>query len=287
MPRSDTTPGTARGSRRPTTELLLDAAELLHARELTLRVLARELGEPSRRVRDAVLELLREGLVRQSGVGGPLARYTLTGTGADALAARGRFLGDVVVLFTDLVASTELIATHGELGAHDRRLRHLNLLRASVAAAGGHEVKGLGDGLMVAFADANAAVRCALAMQRSVADDADGLGLRVGLQLGPVLREGDDLHGSTVITAARLCDQAGRGDVLISREVADALSGDAAGQPFVLAPAGTRALKGLAVPIETYTVTPASLPPGHLPHHAAGVGAAPSGAVGGRTQTDR
>ncbi|MBO9532567.1 MAG: hypothetical protein J7513_06320 [Solirubrobacteraceae bacterium] len=238
--------------RRSTPELLLDAAEALHASEATGRTLAKVLGEPSSRVRHALQELEREGLIRHAGGGpGRLARYTLTEAGAAALADRGRFLGDIVVLFTDLVASTQMIAEHGELGAHERRLRHFALLRKAVTRNGGHEVKGLGDGLMVAFADAHAAARCALDMQRTVGADADGLGLRVGMHRGPVLREGEDLHGSTVIAASRLCDRAESGEVLLSQAVADALEGTTG---FGLSERGAQELKGLSVPVPTFAL---------------------------------
>lgn len=235
---------------RPAGALLLDVAEALHASALTARTVAQELGEPGARVRDAFVALEAEGLIAPAGGGlGRMARFTLTDRGVDALAGHGRFPGDVTVLFTDLVASTQLIAAHGELGAHERRIRHLALLRAAVLRAGGHEVKGLGDGLMVAFADAATACRCADDMQRAVAADADGLGLRVGIHVGDVLRDGDDLHGSTVITASRLCDQADAGMTLISAEVADAAAGAIDARS-----AGTRRLKGLADPVETYVL---------------------------------
>jgi class 3 adenylate cyclase len=249
-------------STSPTTsaadELLLDVAEGLHASALTVRSLAQQLGQPSRRVRDAIVALQDEGLVAPAGGGpGRLARFTLTGEGAAALSARGRFPGDVVMLFTDLVASTELISAHGEEGAHQRRINHLALLRAAVLRAGGYEVKGLGDGIMVAFADPVAACRCATDMQRSVAADADGLGLRVGLHAGPVLRDGDDLHGTTVITASRLCDKADSGRTLISEAVV-AAAGDAV--QGLLEPVGLIELKGLSEPVDTYVLSSTSHP---------------------------
>jgi class 3 adenylate cyclase len=251
-PTSDSSPLPRRTASRSTDEVLLAVAERLHASELTIRTVAQELGESSRRVREAITALLGEGLVRHSGGGpGRLARFTLTAEGVEALAARGRFVGDVVMLFTDLVASTEMISAHGELGAHERRIRHLALLRAAVQRAGGHEVKGLGDGLMVAFGDPVAACRCALDMQRSVAADADGLGLRVGLHSGPVLREDDDLHGSTVIAASRLCDKAASGEVLVSEDVAARIS---AADGFGLAERGFQELKGLEAPVETFAL---------------------------------
>jgi class 3 adenylate cyclase len=240
----------ATSGRRPADVLLLDVAEALHASARTARQVGQDLGESSSRVREALRALVDEGIVAPAGGGpGRLARFTLTGAGAEALARRGRFPGDVVVLFTDLVASTQMIAEHGEIGAHERRIRHFALLRAAISRAGGYEVKGLGDGVMVAFPDASVALACAADMQRSVAADPDGLGLRVGLHMGPVLRDGDDLHGTTVITASRLCDQADSGQTLLSGAVREAGGHLLDGRVRAV---GDKVLKGLAEPVPTY-----------------------------------
>jgi adenylate cyclase len=252
VPPRPTIPAVLEQTRRDAAELLLDVAEALHASSRTSRQVAQLVGAPSGRVRELLAALLDEGVVAPAGGGpGRLARFTLTERGVDALAARGRFPGDVVVVFTDLVASTRMIAEHGEIGAHERRLRHFTLLRAAVARAGGYEVKGLGDGLMVAFPDAAVAIACASDMQRSVAADPDGLGLRVGLHCGPVLRDGDDLHGTTVITASRLCDQAQSGETLLSADVREAAGRLLDGRVRAL---GERELKGLSAPVTTYAL---------------------------------
>lgn len=254
MPLNDLVTAAIPGS-RSTAALLLDVAEALHASARTSKQVGQELGESPRRVRDAIRALLDEGIVAPAGGGpGRLARFTLTAQGVEALAARGRFVGHVVVLFTDLVASTQMIAEHGELGAHERRINHLALLRAAIARSGGHEVKGLGDGVMVAFAEPTVALACASDMQRAVAADPDGLGLRVGLHLGPVLREDDDLYGTTVITASRLCDQAQSGQTLLSSAVREAAGHVLDGRVQAL---GERELKGLAEPVAIYALTDA------------------------------
>ena len=79
-----------------------------------------------------------------------------------------------------------------------------------VAEHGGREVRSTGDGLMVAFSSAVAAVRCAVAMQRATRRRRT-LELRVGLDAGEPLPDGDDLYGTPVIVAGRLCDAAGAG----------------------------------------------------------------------------
>ena len=75
----------------------------------------------------------------------------------------------VSVLFTDLVDSTASSARLGAAVADDLRRVHFGLLRESVAAHGGYEVKTLGDGIMVVFSGVGAALDTAIGMQRAVA----------------------------------------------------------------------------------------------------------------------
>src|SRR5204863_3894712 len=83
---------------------------------------------------------------------------------------------------------------------------------------GGTEVKTLGDGVMVVFASASAALSCAVAMQQGVERDNRAreaiVGLRDGLSIGEVSREDDDYFGDPVIQAARLCATCESGQVL-------------------------------------------------------------------------
>ena len=70
-------------------------------------------------------------------------------------------------MFTDVVGSTTLYDRYGDDEADARRARHFAVLREVVAAHDGREVKSTGDGLMVTFSSAVAAVRCAVALQRA------------------------------------------------------------------------------------------------------------------------
>jgi class 3 adenylate cyclase/tetratricopeptide (TPR) repeat protein len=140
--------------------------------------------------------------------------------------------GTVTVLFTDLVDSTALTNRVG-----DERARALGrdveeIVRERVERHRGIEVKGLGDGQMVAFTSARRAVLCAVDIQkglerwrRSDAQRAD-LALRIGLHTGEVIREEADLFGATVNFAARVAAQAAGGEVLLS-EAAKAVLGAA------------------------------------------------------------
>jgi class 3 adenylate cyclase len=201
----------------------------------------------ARRIGSAIEMLEAEGLIESSSDGDHVL-YRTTPSGLATLERQGRFPGAAAVLFTDIVGSTELIGEFGEAGAHTRRQRHFSLLREAIAACGGREVKSLGDGLMVVFADPVAAIECAIAMQRGVARDC-GLGLRIGLHAGDVLREGNDFFGTTVIIARRLCESAQAGQIVVSEDTRGLTNGtgDSGGEPFESL--GSVELKGLSEPV--------------------------------------
>lgn len=147
----------------------------------------------------------------------------------------------LTILFTDLVGSTSLFERHGDEAADSVRRQHFEVLRRAVAEHGGREVKSTGDGLMVAFFSAVAAVRCAVDMQRATAMMGQ-LDLRVGLDAGEPLPDGDDLYGTPVIVASRLCDSAGTGEILAS-EVVCQVAGPRIAE--LIRPVGTMRLRGI------------------------------------------
>ena len=152
----------------------------------------------------------------------------------------------VTLLFTDLAGSTQLLEGLGDEAGTEVVRRHLCLLRRAVTSHGGREVKSLGDGLMVAFADPACAARCAAAMQRAVARHnrtaALALGLRVGLHAGHAQVDGADYFGIPVVIAKRLCDACRPGQVIAS-ELTLAGAGHEVDQ------LGELTLKGLSGPI--------------------------------------
>jgi class 3 adenylate cyclase len=158
--------------------------------------------------------------------------------------------GIVALLFTDLVGSTSMYDRIGDEGAETVRRAHFAALRHALAAHGGEEVKSLGDGLMVAFTSAVAAVEAAIAMQRA-AQGTPGTQIRVGLHAGEPLRDEGDYFGVSVNTARRLCDVAGAGQILASDLIRALVS------PRIrtgLRPVGELALKGIVEPVWAYEV---------------------------------
>jgi class 3 adenylate cyclase/tetratricopeptide (TPR) repeat protein len=162
---------------------------------------------------------------------------------------------NVTVLFTDLVGSTELASALSPEAADDLRRRHFSALRQAIVTSGGSEVKNLGDGLMVVFGVASAALGCAVAMQQAVERDNVGaeqrLGLRVGLSSGEATREAEDYFGDPVIEAARLCARAEAGQILAS-ELVRAMAGRRGSHRFTSI--GELELKGLPDPVETHKI---------------------------------
>jgi class 3 adenylate cyclase len=159
---------------------------------------------------------------------------------------------NVAILFTDIVGSTELSQRLSAQAADEVRREHFSALRQAIAETGGIEVKSLGDGLMVAFPVASAALSCAVAMQQAVARDNIRMGhhlqLRVGLSAGEVTREADDYFGDPVIEAARLCARA-NGDQILVANLVRAMAGRRS--PHSFTSLGPSELKGLSDAVET------------------------------------
>jgi len=162
---------------------------------------------------------------------------------------------NITVLFTDLVGSTQLQSSVAPEEADGIRRDHFTVLRQAVAESGGREVKNLGDGLMVVFGSASAALACAVAMQQGVEVDgrvrAQDIGLRVGLAGGEVTREDDDYFGEPVIEAARLCARCEGGQILAS-DLVRLMAGRR--NPHTTTTVGALELKGLPDPVDTVEV---------------------------------
>src|SRR5437773_4270654 len=114
----------------------------------------------------------------------------------------------VTVVITDLVGSTELESRVGPIIAEELREEHFGLLRGAVSEAGGREVKNTGDGLMVAFDSAAAAVSCSVSIQqrfeRRNRSAAEKLLIKAGVSAGDASSAEGDVFGMPVIEAARL-----------------------------------------------------------------------------------
>jgi class 3 adenylate cyclase/ketosteroid isomerase-like protein len=127
--------------------------------------------------------------------------------------------GTMTLVFTDIVDSTGLAQSVGDgawaeiIGKHEKDVERIT------ADAGGTVVKFLGDGSMLAFDSARAAVRASVEIQR-VALKGQFV-LRVGIHTGEVIRTDNDLYGVTVNKAARVAASAGPGEIMVSSTTKD------------------------------------------------------------------
>ena len=151
--------------------------------------------------------------------------------------------GFATILVAELVGSATLFEHQADDAADAVRREHFAALRQAADEHGGREVRASEDGVMVAFPSAVAAVRCAVDMQRATSDAERALTLRVGLDAGEPLPEGDDLFGTPVIVAGRLCDLAEPGEILAS-EVVCRIAAPRITEPIL--PAGAFKLRGVA-----------------------------------------
>jgi pimeloyl-ACP methyl ester carboxylesterase len=127
------------------------------------------------------------------------------------------------VLFTDIVASTELAAKLGDRAWRDLLQRFHAMGREQLAAHRGQEVDTAGDGLFATFDGPARAIRCAAAMAREARTI--GLDLRAGLHTGEVEDTGEKVSGMAVHIGARVMALAGAGEVLVSSTVKDLVAG--------------------------------------------------------------
>jgi class 3 adenylate cyclase/tetratricopeptide (TPR) repeat protein len=162
---------------------------------------------------------------------------------------------DVTVLLTDFVDPTGWTSRLSPGLLDTFRRHHLSILRQAVAEAGGSEVKCTGDGFMVVFDTAAAALSCAVAMQQGVEHDnraqGQGVGLRVGLSVGKIIAEGDGHFGDPVVEAAGLC-MVGRGGQILAADSVRALAGRRS--PHRYDSLGHLDLHGVDDPVETVEV---------------------------------
>lgn len=179
-------------------------------------------------------------------------------TGTPDSSDSDRFLG--TVLFTDLVASTELLARIGDAKYRDLRATHERQVRLHVEEAGGRLVNVIGDGTISLFDGPTRAVGAAERIRRAAEEI--GINVRIGVHTGELERTGQDVTGMSVHIGARISALAAPGEVLVSSTVRDLALGS--GRTFVAR--GTHELKGVPGRWTVYAVGDMSAsPPAALP----------------------
>jgi adenylate cyclase len=172
------------------------------------------------------------------------------------------------ILAADVVGYSRLMEQDeaGTLAA--LKARRQEILEPLVAEHKGRIVKLIGDGVLVEFASAVNAVTCAVELQKRMTAANDGITdrrrpiiLRVGINLGDVVVDGDDLYGEGVNIAARLEEMAAPGTVYVSQTVRDHVRNKV---ELTFEDLGEQTVKNIAEPVRVY--------------RAAGAGAAASAA---------
>lgn len=154
--------------------------------------------------------------------------------------------------FIDLARFTALTEAMGDGAATAILNRFSDLVRRHVTIHEGRIVKQIGDAFMLVFDDATSALRCALDIRVRALEEPDFLGTRQGLHWGPVVYREGDYYGNTVNLAARIVAEAAADQVLISRDMHNAI-GDLVGIAF--SHAGHRNLKHIAEAVEVYAAS--------------------------------
>ncbi len=159
--------------------------------------------------------------------------------------------GAAVILFTDIVSSTELTERMGDATFRDASRALDAGLRAAIRNAGGAAIDGklLGDGVLATFPSAAQAIdgarRC-LALSA-----ASELGLHIGLHAGDVIREDNNVYGGAVNIASRICGLSAPGEILVS-DVVRGMARSSAGVEFE--DRGDQEMKGVGEPVRVYAV---------------------------------
>ena len=194
---------------------------------------------------DAVNEFLatKDGHVHAGGYDGEHTRPTRV------------FFGLHIILFTDMEGSTSLTQRVGDAKAQEVLRSHNRIVREALKAHDGSEIKHTGDGIMASFQSASGAIDCAVDIQRALdsrneVNPDTPLRVRIGLNAGEPVAEGEDLFGTAVQLASRIAARAEPGQILVS----DVVRQLAAGKEFLFSDEGDVVLRGFEDPVRLYGV---------------------------------
>ncbi|MCH8287738.1 MAG: hypothetical protein IID12_01350, partial [Candidatus Marinimicrobia bacterium] len=156
----------------------------------------------------------------------------------------------VAIMFTDMVGYTSLMQEDEEQ-ARTLVQRQRNLLTPIVEKHDGTILQYVGDGTFCMFNSAIEAVNAATEIQRSLTSDKD-INLRIGIHIGDVVKDGDEIYGDGVNVASRLEPLAPPGGVCITGEVASSVRNQAG---ITFESIGEQYLKNVDHPLEVFALT--------------------------------
>jgi class 3 adenylate cyclase len=163
------------------------------------------------------------------------------------------------ILAADVAGYSRLMGADEE-GTHERLRRHLrDLVDPKIKEHRGRIVKNTGDGMLTEFSSVIDAVRCAVEMQRAMADrnaetvEDRRITFRIGINLGDVIAEEGDIYGDGVNVAARLEALAEPGGICISRVVRDQIRDKL---PYPFEDKGEQSVKNIARSVRVFALRP-------------------------------
>ena len=130
------------------------------------------------------------------------------------------------IMFTDLVGYSELSQENEEL-AFELLERHRKIVREILPEHGGNEIKTIGDAFLIEFSSSIRAVKCAAEIQsrffsyNNLQNKEKQILLRIGIHLGDIIQDGDDIIGDGVNIASRIEPKAKSGGICISGQIYD------------------------------------------------------------------
>jgi adenylate cyclase len=153
------------------------------------------------------------------------------------------------ILVADVVGYSKLIGIDEAGTLAQLHALRTEVIEAQLAKHAGRLFKSVGDGFLVEFTSAVRAVTCAKAIQK--ANAIGGLPLRIGIHVGDVVVQGDDLMGDGVNIAARVESVADPGGIAISRQVHDQVRGKV---DLAFVDKGEIALKNIEQPVHVFAI---------------------------------
>ncbi len=160
--------------------------------------------------------------------------------------------GILTLMFTDVEGSTGHARELGDRRFSQLMIEHVALVSDVAERGGGRLIKSVGDGTLLAFSSARAAVGTAVEIQRKTAAAHLPYAIRIGLHAGDVVRTESDVLGFAVNKAARVTSAASGGEVVVSSIVKELVGSDPAyrfGDPFMAELKGIEGVHEL-VPVE-------------------------------------
>jgi class 3 adenylate cyclase/TolB-like protein len=161
------------------------------------------------------------------------------------------------ILAADVVGYSRLMGNDEEGTLVRLRAHRDDVADPTIAKHKGRIVKLMGDGMLAEFASVVDAVRCAIDVQEAMSkrntdvSEDHSIQLRIGINLGDIIVEGDDIYGDGVNVAARLEALAEPGGICVSRTVFDHVKGKV---EVAFEPMGALSLKNIAEPVEAFRV---------------------------------